>query len=176
MTPGQAADAPILGGIGDIARHTFDVQTELRRYAHVDRDAIAALLREHGWAERYAAGQLEAARRFSESADGATFVCTTDGTLAGFVSVAVHSWNRLAQLQGLAVRPDCLRRGVGTQLVEAAEALVRDRGCRGIYVDTPVDNDRAQDFYVAQGFTEDYRMTRYYSDALDGVTYVKFFA
>ena len=152
------------------------MQTEIRRYAHGDRDAIAALLRGQGWAERYVAGQLDAAGRLSESAHGATFVCTTDGTLAGFVSVEIHSWNQLAQLQGLAVHPDWLRRGVGTQLVEAAEGLVRDRGCRGIYLDTPVDNHGARDFYIAQGFTEDYRMTRYYSDTLDGVTYVKFFA
>jgi hypothetical protein len=44
-----------------------------------------------------------------------------------------------------------------------------------VYVDTPVDNEAGRAFYVACGYAEDYRMTRYYADDLDGVTYVKFF-
>jgi hypothetical protein len=42
-------------------------------------------------------------------------------------------------------------------------------------VDTPVDNEGARTFYVARGYSEDYRMSRYYADDLDGITYVKFF-
>ena len=149
--------------------------TDLRTYSDPDHKAIAALLRAHGWAEQYVAGQLDAVATLAASENGATLVATVDGSLAGFVSIELHSWNGLAQLQGLAVRPERLRQGVGVRLVEAAESIARERGCRGIYVDTPVNNDRGRAFYVAQGFSEDYRMSRYYSDALGGVTYVKFF-
>jgi ribosomal protein S18 acetylase RimI-like enzyme len=62
-----------------------------------------------------------------------------------------------------------------TELLEAAEAFARDRDCRGVYVDTPVDNEAGRGFYEARGYREDYRMSRYYADDLDGVTYVKFF-
>ena len=97
-------------------------------------------------------------------------------SLIGFASVEIHAWNGLAQLQGIAVSAQRLRQGVGTRLVETAEAVARARDCRGIYVDTPVDNVQARGFYDARGFTEAYRMPRYYADDVDGVTYAKFFA
>jgi ribosomal protein S18 acetylase RimI-like enzyme len=149
--------------------------TDLRPYRSSDREGIATLLKAHAWPDEYIEGQLSAAAALTVPENGAVFVATADESLAGFVSVELHAWNRLAQLQGLAVKPDLLRQRVGTRLVAAAEDLARNRGYRGIYVDTPVDNERGRAFYAAQGFTEDYRMSRYYSDELDGVTYVKFF-
>jgi ribosomal protein S18 acetylase RimI-like enzyme len=44
-----------------------------------------------------------------------------------------------------------------------------------LYVDTPVDNEAGRAFYAAIGYTEAYVMPRYYSEALDGVTFMKFF-
>jgi ribosomal protein S18 acetylase RimI-like enzyme len=148
---------------------------ELRPYRAPDQEGIAALLREHGWAERYVTSQLHAASALAAAEEGETFVAEVDGEVAGFVAVELHSWNELAQLQGLGVQIKRLRRGVATRLLKAAESRAYERGCRGIYVDTPVDNESARAFYVAQGFNEDYRMSRYYADDLDGVTYVKFF-
>jgi ribosomal protein S18 acetylase RimI-like enzyme len=137
--------------------------------------AVSALLQEHGWSEPQIAGQLEALAALARSEDGLTLIATIDGELAGLLSVQIHNWNRLAQIQGLAVRRDLTRRGYATQLLDAGEAFARDRGCRGIYVDTPVDNEAGRAFYTARGYSEDYRMTRYYADDLDGLTYVKFF-
>jgi ribosomal protein S18 acetylase RimI-like enzyme len=152
------------------------MDVELRPYRAHDQEGIAALLRAHGWEQRYVTAQLDAASALAASGKGETVVADVDGELAGFVAVEFHSWNRLAQLQGLAVQPERLRRGVAGRLLEAVESLARQRDCRGIYVDTPVDNDGARAFYAAQGFDEGYRMSRYYADDLDGVTYVKFFA
>jgi ribosomal protein S18 acetylase RimI-like enzyme len=86
------------------------------------------------------------------------------------------SRNRLGQIQGLAVSPVRLRRGIGARLIDVAERFVSAAGYRGIYADTPVTNEGGRAFYRSRGYTEDYRMTRYYSDDLDGVTLVKFFA
>jgi ribosomal protein S18 acetylase RimI-like enzyme len=137
--------------------------------------AITEILREHGWSERQIEGQLEALAALAATADGLALTAAADDTTAGFVSLQVHRWNNLAQIQGLAVRRDLLRQGHATALLEAAEDFARDRQCRGIYVDTPVDNEVGRAFYEARGYAEDYRMTRYYADDLDGVTYVKFF-
>lgn len=137
--------------------------------------AITELLREHRWSEHQIEGQLEALAALAASAEGLAVTAVVGDTTAGFISMQVHRWNRLAQIHGLAVRRDLLRRGHATALLEAAEAFARDRGCRGIYVDTPVDNEAGRTFYEARGYSEDYRMTRYYADDLDGVTYVKFF-
>jgi GNAT superfamily N-acetyltransferase len=98
-----------------------------------------------------------------------------EGRPAGFVSVQIHRWNELAQIHGLAVRRDLLRRGYASRLLGAAEGFARERGCRGIYVDTPADNKGGRAFYLARGFSEDYRMSRYYAGDVDGVTYSKFF-
>jgi ribosomal protein S18 acetylase RimI-like enzyme len=138
--------------------------------------AVAALLRDHAWSAGQIRGQLEALRSLAASEDGVALIATLDGALAGFISLQIHRWNGLAQIHGLAVGSDLLRRGCATRLVAAVEAVARDRGCRGIYADTPVTNASARAFYVARGYSEDYRMSRYYADDLDGVTYVKFFS
>jgi ribosomal protein S18 acetylase RimI-like enzyme len=152
--------------------HVF---ASVRPYVDADGEGIGALLRAHNWPERYVQGQREAAAAFSLSPSGETLVAAAGESLLGFTTVQFHDWNRLAQLHGLAVAPEHVRRGIGTQLVDAAESVARERGCRGIYLDTPVDNAGARAFYESRGFSEDYRMTRYYADDLDGVTYVKFF-
>ena len=136
---------------------------------------IAALLREHGWSHRQIMGQLDALDALAASEDGLALIATSAGAVDGFISLQVHAWNRLAQIHGLAVRHDQLRRGYATRLIEAAEAFALDKECRGIYVDTPVDNDVARAFYLGRGYSEGYRMSRYYADDLDGITYVKFF-
>jgi ribosomal protein S18 acetylase RimI-like enzyme len=138
--------------------------------------AVAALLRSHGWSDRQVTGQLEALAWLAASEDGVALIANVAGALAGFISLRVHRWNGLAQIHGLAVRHDLLRRGCATRLLDAVEAFARDRDCRGIYVDTPVDNEAGRAFYLARGYSEDYRMSRYYADDMDGVTYVKFFS
>jgi ribosomal protein S18 acetylase RimI-like enzyme len=137
--------------------------------------AVGALLAGHGWEQRYITGQLTAVGRLAADPDGQVLVALTGEQVVGFVSVQVPQWNRLAQLHGLAVHPGRLRRGIASQLVAEAERFARTRGARGIQVDTPVTNQRARAFYRANGYVEDYVMSRYYADDLDGVTLVKFF-
>jgi ribosomal protein S18 acetylase RimI-like enzyme len=137
---------------------------------------VAALLRTHGWSHRQIIAQVAVLEALAVSEDGLALIAPMGGVVAGFISVQVHDWNRLAQIHGLGVRNDQLRRGYATRLVEAAEAFARERACRGIYVDTPVDNEGGRAFYIARGYSEDYRMSRYYADDLDGITYVKFFS
>ena len=151
------------------------VQVLLKPFTSDAEPPVTALLREHGWSEPQISGQLEALAALAGSEDGLSLTATAGGELAGFISLQVHRWNRLGQIHGLAVRRELFRHGYATQLLEAAEAFARDHDCRGIYVDTPIDNDAGRAFYAARGYSEDYRMTRYYADDLDGVTYVKFF-
>lgn len=96
-------------------------------------------------------------------------------TTIGFIFVEYHAWNRLAQIQGLAVDPAFYRQGVASALVAHAEAFARQHHARGIYVDTPTTNERGRQFYEALGYQTGYIMPRYYADTLDGVTYQKFF-
>ncbi len=145
-------------------------------YRSEHREAIAAVLINVGWEQRYIDGQLLAVEQFAMDAkDAAVFVAHQGAVFAGYISVQFYSWNRLSQIHGLVVDPSTRRRGIATSLVAEAERFVRNRGARGIYVDTPVTNTGARAFYTRQQYQQDYIMTAYYDADLDGVTYLKLF-
>jgi ribosomal protein S18 acetylase RimI-like enzyme len=106
---------------------------------------------------------------------GKVYVSELEGRLCGFVSVEFREWNRLGQLHGLAVNPSLKRQGIASALVRQAEAFVRERGGRGVYVDTLATNQAAQGFYRVLGYRHAYTMPEYYDEGLDGVTYLKLF-
>lgn len=149
----------------------------IRGFTPADAQEIARILKGHEWEERYVRGQLDALERLArERTSGRVLVAVTGESIAGFVSVELNAWNRLAQVQGLAVARESLRCGIGSRLAAEAERFALAGGNRGIYADTPVSNQIGRAFYRAIGYVEDYVMTRYYADNLDGVTLVKFFA
>jgi ribosomal protein S18 acetylase RimI-like enzyme len=154
---------------------THDDDISIRPYCATDQAAIRAILSAIGWEEHYIAGIEQAAVALAARDDAAVYCAWRDQLPLGFVLVELHGWNRLAQLQGLAVAPAAQRQGVASALVAQAEAFARGLGARGIYVDTPVDNARGRRFYEAMSYRAAYVMPRYYDDALDGVTYQKFF-
>ena len=144
----------------------------IRDFESADAPQIRSLLQAHGWEDRYIRGQLDALKNSSDWFAGA-FVAAAD-EVEGFVTVQLYSWNRLAQVHGVAVRPRSLRRGIGSRLITEAERFAYSRGSRGIYVDTPVTNKSARSFYRRLGYVESYAMPRYYADDIDGITLVKF--
>jgi ribosomal protein S18 acetylase RimI-like enzyme len=143
------------------------------------REGVREILAKNAWEQRYIAGQLAALDVLSgerlPGMHGKVCVSEEKDCLSGFVSVEYRKWNRLAQLQGLAVDPDLKRRGTASTLVRHAEEFVRREGGRGIYVDTPVTNEAAHSFYEALGYRQAYVMPEYYDEGLDGVTYLKLF-
>lgn len=140
---------------------------------------IGGLLRRIGWEERFVTGQLHSIAGFAADAEHARVLVALAGQpegaehLAGFITVQVYAWNGLAQIHGLAVAPELRRRGVARTLVERAKGFARERGARGLSVDTPAENTRGRAFYEAVGFTLAYRMPEYYGPGDDGVTYLK---
>jgi len=148
---------------------------ELRDCVPDDLPAVRALLREIGWEERYIQGQAGSLLKLQRDPHGQALVAVVERELAGFVTVLFAPWNGLAQLHGLAVAPRFQRRGVAAALVAAAEGFARQQGGRGVFVDTPVNNQVARAFYRAQGYAEAYVMPEYYAAGLDGVTFIKFF-
>ncbi|MBD3562187.1 GNAT family N-acetyltransferase, partial [Planktothrix sp. FACHB-1355] len=129
-----------------------------------------------GWAEQYITASEYNADVFSQNSEiyGAYLAIHRD-IMVGFIYVQFHVWNQLAQIQGLAVDPIYHRQGIATALAERAEAFALIKKARGIYVDTPVLNAKGRSFYEAAGYQAAYIMPRYYEDALDGITYQKFF-
>ena len=144
------------------------------------RRGVREVLAKNGWEEHYIAGQLAGFDVLSGDprlgTRGKVCVCEVEERLSGFVCVEYRRWNRLGQLQGLAVDPALKRRGIASELVHRAEEFVRGEGGRGLYVDTPVTNETGRGFYEALGYWQAYVMPEYYDEGLDGVTYLKLFA
>jgi ribosomal protein S18 acetylase RimI-like enzyme len=151
-------------------------EVSITDYSPPHQAAIRRILERIGWAEQYVVAAKQNAKDFSQNREMyGVYIATVDGSAVGFVYVQFYEWNRLAQIQGLAVEPSYQRRGVAAELVKKAEGFAREKGARGVYVDTPTLNQKGRDFYEAIGYSYGYEMPRYYEDNLDGVTYQKFF-
>ncbi|MBN1287970.1 MAG: GNAT family N-acetyltransferase [Anaerolineae bacterium] len=150
-------------------------ELSITQYRTEHRVLISQVLANIGWERRYIDGQLQAIDAFAGDAENCrVFVASLSDHFAGYVSIQFYAWNRLAQIHGLAVDPSLQGRGIASRLVKRAEDFVVTKRGRGVYVDTPVTNTGAREFYLKQGYKQDYVMTAYYDNDLDGVTYLKF--
>jgi ribosomal protein S18 acetylase RimI-like enzyme len=144
------------------------------------RRGVGEILARNGWEDRYIAGQLAELDALSNTPPpgtrGEVCVAEVGERLRGYVCIEYREWNRLGQLQGLAVDPAHKRRGIAAALVHRAEKFVRWEGGRGLYADTPVTNEAGRSFYEALGYRQAYVMPEYYDEGLDGVTYLRLFA
>jgi ribosomal protein S18 acetylase RimI-like enzyme len=144
-------------------------------FSAVDEPGLRALIRRIGWSDRQIQGQVLAAKELASSPNGCVILARRGDEVIGYVAVQFHEWNRLGQIHGLVVDPDSRRQSIATRLVARAEAFVREKDARGIYVDTPVDNTGGRRFYEALGYLEAYIMPEYYDAGQDGITYSRFF-
>ena len=87
--------------------------------------------------------------------------------LAGFAEVGTRSVaescesSPVAFLEGWYVDPDLRRQGVGTALVQAAEAWARGKGFTELASDTQLANTGSQLAHAALGFVEVERLVAY---------------
>ncbi|MBX7219373.1 MAG: GNAT family N-acetyltransferase [Blastocatellia bacterium] len=145
-------------------------------YASQHQPAIRTILEGIGWAEQYIAAAEKNVESFARMPEYfGVYLAQAEQTVAGFIYVHFYEWNQLAQIRGLAVDIRYQRHGIASLLVQRAETFAREKKARGVYVDTPTLNHKGRAFYEAAGYQLGYIMPRYYEDALDGVTYQKFF-
>ena len=101
-----------------------------------------------------------------------TWVAEEDGTAIGFVVA-----NRQTALVGHIVTLDVLeswrRHGVGTRLMDAAEAWARAQGLEMIYLETAEDNVPAQQFYAGRGYSKSEKVENYYASGIAAWVMVK---
>ena len=74
-----------------------------------------------------------------------------DDQLIGTVMAGWDGWR--AHFARLAVNPDYRRLGIGRELVDRAELLLKQRGAKRVYADILKDSPGAIEFWEAVGFT-----------------------
>jgi ribosomal protein S18 acetylase RimI-like enzyme len=140
-----------------------------------DDEFIAHILEGAGWASQYVESQLKYIQSLENKEDSEVWVASLNNEVVGFLTVQHHKWNRLSFVHGLVVSIGHQRHGIGGRLMKHVENTTRTRGNRGVFLDTPVNNMVARQFYKAVGYAESYFMPEYYEPGLDGVTLLKLF-
>jgi len=112
-------------------------------------------------------------RRLLARPTAALMVAEADGRLAGYVLVLYPPRSTLARLYSIAVAPHSGRRGVGTQLLAAAERAARRRGRRAMRLEVHEHNSRAIARYEKSGYRPFGRHRRYYDDGGDALRFAK---
>src|SRR5215472_11290489 len=88
----------------------------------------------------------------------------TDDTAVGFAEIAVRKYANgcdtrpVAFLEGVWVRPQFRRRGIGARLLARAEELLAARGFRELGSDASIDNGASHAAHRAWGFSETERV------------------
>lgn len=148
---------------------------EVRPFAEADRDGCAQVLaRLPHWFGFPAvnAGYVAGLGRMP------SWVASRNGAIAGFIAVEPRT-AASAEIVVLAVAPELHRSGIGSALIAPAEAWLRERGFRFVYLLTlgPSDPDegyaRTRAFYAARGFSPLFESTAFWGEAQPALVLVK---
>jgi len=130
----------------------------IRQISLSDVPRAAALLAELGYPTSDAAF-AERLAAIANNPDDAVLVAEENGTVVGLVSVhsfeMIHRPGRLGRVTALVVAAAARGRGVGAELLGAAEAHLRAKGCVKLEVTSGEQRSPAHDFYAAKGYTEE---------------------
>ena len=113
-------------------------------------------------------------RRFIAS-PGATLLVAEDdaGKLVGYVLVLYPPRTTLARLYSIAVQGGLEGRGLGQELLAAAEAAARRRGRTAMRIEVHAQNRRALAFYGKSSYRPLGRRADYYDDGGDALRFEK---
>lgn len=118
-----------------------------------DAEALAALAGELGYPTSAEAllGRLAALH----PTDAAVFVATIDDVPTGWCHVEMRRTlvePMSALIAGLVIGEGHRSAGIGAELLAAAEAWARARGCQQLVVATRITRERAHRFYAREGY------------------------
>jgi ribosomal protein S18 acetylase RimI-like enzyme len=126
------------------------VTVQIREASAHDVDAVLALWNVDADPGRTIIDEPADVRRFLASATGALLVAEVGDALVGTIIAAWDGWR--GNLYRLVVRADHRRHGTARRLVEAAEGVLRARGCPRITALVHLGLDEAPKFWPAAGY------------------------
>jgi GNAT superfamily N-acetyltransferase len=109
--------------------------------------------------EGFAALRIELVlqRLLAEPRLGAIWVAESDGRLVGYLIavlvLSVEHRGLMAEIDEFFVLPEARSRGVGRQLLAAAETALAARGCVRLQLQLALANSEARAFYQRRGYT-----------------------
>lgn len=103
------------------------------------------------------------------------FVAEEDGAVIGCISASVSKKRRLGTLNVIGVDPKTYAKGVGTLLFAAAEKFWMEYKIRKAYTCTSSINQRAQIYYLKQGFRPEGLQRDHFFQGVDEIMLAKFY-
>lgn len=104
---------------------------------------------------------------FVDGADSDAGGTMTEPQAVGFAEVALRNLvdgcltSPVGYLEAIFVDPAARGRGLGRQLLEAARDWARKQGCTEFATDSDLKDTEAQEFHLANGFAETYRIVQF---------------
>lgn len=114
----------------------------------------------------------EELRSFTTNRYSQTWVTEAEGEITGFL-IAQREARRILHIVTIDVSAAWRRRGIGSQLMEAAERWGQEHDLRLIGLETAAHNQAAQRFYAARGYRKVDEIPGYYADGTTAWVMVK---
>jgi ribosomal-protein-alanine N-acetyltransferase len=86
--------------------------------------------------------------------DDVMLVVEAEGKVVGFMLTQLHKATKAGYLSDVAIHPEWRGHGIGSQLIEAVLARLKDRGVEYVYGLTKVENDKIHGLLKKFGFTQ----------------------
>ncbi len=146
-------------------------QVRVRRAELSDLDDLVALEDATFDSDRMSRAQY---RRHLDSDTAQVLVASANHrNFLGTAVVFLRRNHGVARLYSIASKPEARGKGVGTALVEAAEAFARQRRCRVLRLEVRSDNHSAMRLYERLGYHRIGFLAGYYEDGSDAWRYEK---
>ena len=86
--------------------------------------------------------------------DDVMLVVESGGQVVGFMLTQIHKATKAGYLSDVAIHPDWRGQGIGSRLIEAVLARLKERGIQYVYGLTKVENEKIHGLLKKFGFTQ----------------------
>jgi ribosomal protein S18 acetylase RimI-like enzyme len=95
------------------------------------------------------------------------------GQLRGYVLLLFSQGTSMARLYSIAVHPECAGRGIGSQLLQTAEAAALEQDCVSMRLEIRRDNAASLALFRHHGYRQFKEVLDYYEDHMDALRFEK---
>jgi ribosomal-protein-alanine acetyltransferase len=142
----------------------------VRPAVETDLDAIYALECASFATDRLSRRGL---RRFVKARHHPLMVARSSGRVVGYIVISLPARSNAARVYSIAVDPSHGRRGVGRELLHAAERYARAHGRTRLRLEARYDNASAIALYEKLGYHNFGRYPGYYADGAEALRFEK---